>query len=55
MEENFDRQIKSLGEEQRQGMETIRNEYSQKMLEDATQYQTLQDTKNKEDMAFHRT
>jgi len=25
------------------------------MLEDATQYQTLQDTKNKEDMAFQRT
>jgi hypothetical protein len=38
MEQNFERQITALAETQRQDMETIRNEYSQKMLEDATQY-----------------
>jgi len=43
IEEQFDKQIKLLSEENHQEMEARRNEYSQRMLEDAARYQTLQE------------
>ena len=38
LEENFEKQIKRLAEEQRAQLDEKRNEYSQKMLEDAANY-----------------
>lgn len=38
MEENFDKQIKALDQAHNEEIEARRNEYSQKMLEDAARY-----------------
>ena len=41
--DNFDKQIKALAEQNHDELEAKRNDYSQKMLEDAARYQQLQD------------
>ena len=43
IEDQFEKQLKLQAEENHQELEQKRNEYSQKMLEDAARYQTLQE------------
>ena len=43
LEEQFEKQLKLQAEENHQELEARRNEYSQRMLEDAARYQTLQE------------
>ena len=39
LEEDFEKQIRALEEQNNEELEARRNEYSQKMLEDAARYQ----------------
>ena len=50
--ENFEKQLKNLEEENQQEIEARRNEYSQRMLEDAARYQTLQEQQQQEARKF---
>ena len=43
IEDQFEKQLKVQQEENHQELEARRNEYSQRMLEDAARYQTLQE------------
>ena len=43
IEEDFEKQIRALEEQNNEELEARRNEYSQKMLEDAARYQQLVD------------
>ena len=55
MEENYKKQIKQLEEAQHEELEAKRNEYSQKMLEDAARYQELQTTQELEHNTLQHT
>lgn len=52
MEETFDKQIKTLEDDQHEQLEARRNEYSQKMLEDAARYNDLSLQKEEEQRKF---
>ena len=54
MEEEFEKAIKKLAEQQHEELESKRNEYNQKMLEDATRYQELTKQKEEEARKFHQ-
>jgi hypothetical protein len=41
MEDNYEKQLKLLQEQQHEELEARRNEYNQKMLEDAARYTEL--------------
>ena len=43
MEELFEKEIKDIGEKHHLELEDKKNQYSQRMLEDAARYQTLLD------------
>lgn len=55
MEEDFEKQIKELAEQQNEELESKRSEYSQKMLEDATRYQELQKAKEEEARRYRQS
>ena len=55
MEETFEKQIKSLEEQQHEELEARRNEYSQKMLEDAARYNDLSLQKEEEQRKFQKS
>lgn len=52
IEDQFEKQLKLLADENHQEMEARRNEYSQRMLEDAARYQTLQEQQQQEARRF---
>jgi len=55
MEEAFEKQIKQLEEQQHEELEARRNEYSQKMLEDAARYNDLSLQKEEEQRKFQKS
>lgn len=55
MEEGFDKQIKQLEEQMQQELEHLRNEYSQRMLADAANYQQLLMQKEDEHRKFQKS
>lgn len=52
MEENYEKQLKLLQEQQHEELEARRNEYNQKMLEDAARYNELQTQQQTDQNAF---
>lgn len=52
IEDQFEKQLKVQQEENHQELEARRNEYSQRMLEDAARYQTLQEQQQQEARKF---
>ena len=52
IQEKFQKELKLQAEENQQELEARRNEYSQRMLEDAARYQTLQDQQQQEARKF---
>ena len=52
IEDQFEKQLKLQAEENHQELEARRNEYSQRMLEDAARYQTLQEQQQQEARKF---
>ena len=52
IEEDFEKQIRALEEQNNEELEARRNEYSQKMLEDAARYQQLVDQQAEEASKF---
>ena len=53
MEENFEKEINDLGEKHKVELEEKKNQYSQRMLEDAARYQNLVDAHEDEQRRFH--
>ena len=54
IEENYEKQIRALAEQQHEELEQKRSEYSTKMLEDASKYQELQSLKEEEARSYQR-
>lgn len=54
IEENYEKQIRALAEQQHEELEKKRSEYSTKMLEDASKYQELQSLKEEEARSYQR-
>ena len=52
IEDQFEKQLKQQAQDNHQELEGCRNDYSQRMLEDAARYQTMQETQQMEARKF---